>query len=44
MTEQPDAPAEAETDPPDYALEPDTLPNHPLRAQDVGPLISKEIG
>ena len=25
------------------ALEPDTLPNHPLRAEDVEPLIAKEI-
>lgn len=25
------------------ALEPDTLPNHPLRAQDVPALLPKEI-
>lgn len=29
---------------PAVALEPDTLPNHPLRAEDVEPLIAKEIG
>jgi len=26
------------------ALEPDTLPEHPLRAQDVAALLPKEIG
>lgn len=26
------------------ALEPDTVPNHPLRAQDVAALLDKEIG
>jgi hypothetical protein len=25
-------------------LGPDTLPNHPLRARDVQPLIQKEVG
>ncbi|WP_327066890.1 hypothetical protein [Kitasatospora sp. NBC_01302] len=41
--EQPDPPA---WPPPGdtAALEPDTLPEHPLRAQDVAALLPKEIG
>lgn len=48
MGTPPDPPPE---DPPQWpppgegaALEPDTLPEHPLRAQDVGALLPKEIG
>ena len=37
---EPDGP---EDDPP-VALEPDTLPEHPLRAQDVPALLFKEFG
>jgi hypothetical protein len=46
MTEQPDVPVDAETIPPDviYALEPDPLPNHPLRAQDVQALVRRHVG
>lgn len=43
--EQP--PADAEEWPPPgetAALEPDTLPGHPLRAADVAALLPKEIG
>lgn len=39
MTEQP-----PEDDLPEIALEPDTLPNRPLTADQVEPLIAKEIG
>lgn len=37
MSEQP-------ADAPEAALEPDTLPEHPLRAQDCEALVPKEIG
>lgn len=47
-SEQPDEPAaDALEWPPtgdEVALEPDTLPNRPLRAKDVTALIPKEIG
>lgn len=40
MSEQPLEDAEL----PAVALEPDTLPNRPLTADQVAPLIEKEIG
>lgn len=33
-----------EDDLPPVALEPDTLPEHPLRAMDIPALLPKEIG
>jgi hypothetical protein len=36
--------SDPDEDLPPVALEPDTLPEHPLRAQDVAALCPKEIG
>lgn len=47
MSTPPDDPPEDQEWPPPgevAALEPDTLPEHPLRAQDVAALLPKEIG
>lgn len=46
MSMPPELPEEPQWPPPGEvaALEPDTLPEHPLRAQDVAALLPKEIG
>lgn len=47
MSTPPDPPPDSGQWPPPgetAALEPDTLPNHPLRAEDVAALLPKELG
>jgi hypothetical protein len=46
MSAPPEPPQDPPWPPPGEvaALEPDTIPNHPLRAEDVAALLPKEIG